>query len=163
MNQASPKPQQMQAGRATVNLSEAGVSISPDVLPFAAAKEQIRAQEVVVELKKKGGWRTTPSVVDQFADIRYRAHVRRGPAEVLVLDLSKPKDVATLNVLLKRAHPAGAPQVVIEHDEKQVVGQKWLCCISYRVIEYQEIITRITHGSDTNTSTDASSTKPADQ
>lgn len=144
----SQKPTTLQAGRATVQATETGISMSPDALPFAAAKAATEARDVVVEIKRRGAWTQTPSVVDQFMDPRYKAHVRRGPATVLVLDLSKAKDVKTLNALLLRAHPAGAPQVFIEHDEKQVVGQKWLCCISYRVIEYQEIIARKTHGTD---------------
>jgi hypothetical protein len=125
------------------------MSLTSDILPMAAAKAAQQAKELVVEVRKKGRWVATPSVVDQFTDPRFRAYVRQGPPQAAVYDLSLAKDVATLNSLLSRSHPSGSPQIIVSHDEKQVVGQKWLCCISYRVIEYQEIITTVTHGPST--------------
>lgn len=103
-------------------------------------KPVVPAPAVTINLKRRGAWTNRPSVVGQYTDPRYAAFVRKGPLIPAVFDLGKPAQVKKLVALLARANPNKDPEIHVQGDVKQVVGSKWLCCVTYQVIEYQQII-----------------------
>lgn len=91
-------------------------------------------------LKQGGKWHKKPQVVGQYSDQKL-AHTKRLAAPTpCVFNLCDPADVTRLAKLLARLAPADNPEIVINVENRVVVGDRWLMYVSYSEIEYQEII-----------------------
>jgi hypothetical protein len=81
-------------------------------------------------------WDTKPSFVDQF--VLKPETCRMGPLVTKVFDLTETGDIASFNDIHSRAHPEGAPQILIVRE--QIVPfdttSTFKAILQYRAISY---------------------------
>jgi len=110
------------------------------------------APEVIVTKRNPDNWvKGIPFLKRHF--VEHRLHVRFGPPRNYILNLAVSEDVQALNALQAQAHDTEGNGAAIEiiGQERQVVGDKWLCHIVVRDIFYRKLDI---HDSDTKPPSD---------
>lgn len=90
------------------------------------------------DLKGKPLWYTEPTFEDQFK--RFPDTARMVGPIVSIFNVTEPSELASLNALMAKQQPDGAPTVIIASKKENFYEGKWLMLLEYFRVEYKQLI-----------------------